>query len=1109
MAESETEQQNQEEHLDVLTKTGQKTGVSKPRQFLCRLYFFYLLPGDVHRDGDYHRAVHVWIFSESTQELLLQRRADCKDSWPRLWDISSAGHISAGDSSLISARRELHEELGVILPKDAFELIFIFLQECVINDGKYINNEYNDVYLVTTIAPIPLEAFTLQESEVSAVKYIPFEEYKNLLAKEDPEYVPYDVNGQYGQLFDIIATRYKVNMETRSLALQKQLSRYACISLGAELTGLTDGDKEALALLVKAGTIIDDIFHLQAWYSNPTLRDWLKEHAEISHVDKLKWMYYRINKSPWSCLDENEAFLTTADSAVKLLPAATKPITGWRGLEYRTGFPKQQPPGANFYPPDMDKMEFEVWKDSLAEDKKQDATGFFSVIKRHSETNLDTVLSDSTAGSIDQFPRLAHDLYTVPYSQEYKHFLAKAAELLHKAGDLTSSPSLKRLLHSKANAFISNDYYDSDIAWMELDSKLDVTIGPYETYEDALFGYKATFEAFIGVRDDKATNQVKLFGNHLQVLEQNLPMDNAYKSQEIIAAPIRVIQLIYNSGDVKGPQTVAFNLPNDETIVKDRGTSMVMLKNVSEAKFKHILQPIAEVCISKEQQDCVDFDSFFTHTICHECCHGIGPHSITLPTGEKSTVRLELQELHSALEEAKADIVGLWALKFLIGQLIVIRKGQALQFNWLFEKGAFVLHPDETFSVNFSKVDAEVESLSREILTIQAKGDKKAAKALLDKYCKMSQPLKAALEKLEKIQIGSCQIEFRNVLYKNFLCSSADKSNAITSSGYHVEEGEKQEAYIGLCGSNFNFLRMALVVICGQPCSGKSKAALCLTEALKEIESNPTVRIIDETSFHLDRNQSYADMPSEKNLRGVLRSEVDRSLSRDNIIIVDSLNSIKGYRYELWCLARAAGIRYCVLHCDVEDTHCRKWNEERRERGEASYNDKIFEDLVRRFERPDRRNRWDSPLFELWPFKDGIEKSSPAILDSVLYLTKTVDSKTRDVKVLQPTIATQTNRVSEANSLYEIDRATQEVMNAIVEAQSQAIGGPMNGITIGQGLPTVNISRAVGLPELRRLRRTFIKLTGQSSLSGRPPPSDAESAKRMFVDYLCRELETG
>ncbi|KAG6651158.1 hypothetical protein CIPAW_06G091600 [Carya illinoinensis] len=274
---------------------------------------------------------------------------------------------------------------------------------------------------------------------------------------------------------------------------------------------------------------------------------------------------------------------------------------------------------------------------------------------------------------------------------------------------------------------------------------------------------------------------------------------------------------------------------------------------------------------------------------------------------------------------------------------------------------------------------------------------------------------------------------------------------------------------------------MALVVICGQPCSGKSTAALFLSEALKDTESKLTVRIIDETSLHLDRNQSYANMTAEKNLRGVLRSEVDRSISKDNIIIVDSLNSIKGYR---------------------------KWNEERREKGEASYNEVIFEDLVRRFEKPDKRNRWDSPLFELGPYKDGVEKSSAAILDAVSYLTKKVDSKTHDVKVLQPTIATQNARFSEANSLYELDRATQEVTNAMVEAQSQALGGPLNGVSLGHGLPTINISRSVGLPELRRLRRTFIKLTGQTSLSGPPPPSDADSAKRMFVDYLNRELGT-
>ncbi|KAL6529313.1 hypothetical protein OROGR_014936 [Orobanche gracilis] len=303
---------------------------------------------------------------------------------------------------------------------------------------------------------------------------------------------------------------------------------------------------------------------------------------------------------------------------------------------------------------------------------------------------------------------------------------------------------------------------------------------------------------------------------------------------------------------------------------------------------------------------------------------------------------------------------------------------------------------------------------------------------------------------------------------------------------------------------------MALVVICGQPCSGKSTAAARLAEALQESESKPPVRIINESSFHLNRNQSYADTPSEKNLRGVLRSEVDRSLSRDNIIIVDSLNNIKGYRYELWCLARAVGTRYCVLHCDTEENHCRKWNEERRERMDSDYYDeKILEDLVRRFERPDSKNRWDSPLFELWPFRDGIEKSSPPILDAVSYLTKKVDSKTRDVRILQPTIATQSGHVTETNFLYKMDRAALEVVNMIVEAQSRAMGGPLNGVLLGAGLPNVEISRPVGLPELRRLKRTFIKLTGQSNLSGPPPPSDPDSAKRMFVDYLNRELGNG
>ncbi|XP_074568606.1 nudix hydrolase 3 [Curcuma longa] len=753
---------HQEEHLDVLTKTGEKTGVSKPRSL-------------VHRDGDYHRAVHVWMYSESTQELLLQKRADCKASWPGKWDISSAGHISSGESSLLTARRELFEELGIDLPKDAFELLFVSRHECVLNNGSYINNEINDVYLVTTLSPIPMEAFTLQETEVSSVKYMFWNDYKHILEEGDDQYVPYDTTSQYSQLFVILEQRYKENEEAISLRLQNKLNRYAPIHMNPELTGLSEADKEALFLILRAAMVMDDIFYLQVWHTNPMLRDWLKERSNASEIDRLKWMYYSINKSPWSCLDENEAFLTTADSLVKLLEGSTKPVTGWKGIEYKVSFPLVKPPGANFYPLDMDKKEFELWKGSLTKNEQEAATGFFSVIRRQDDIPSSVMVDHGTKQSVNP-----DCLTIVPYSQEYRTFLEKAAQLLFRAAELSDSSSLKKLLKAKGNAFLSNNYYESDIAWMELDSKLDVTIGPYETYEDTIFGYKATFEAFVGIRDDKATAQVKLFGDHLQVLEQNLPMDNIYKSKDVVAAPIRVIHLIYNSGDVKGPQTVAFNLPNDERIVNERGTSMVLLKNVSEAKFKHILQPIADVCIKADQKEFIDFESFYTHTICHECCHGIGPHTITLPNGDKSTVRLELQELHSALEEAKADIVGLWALKFLINQELLPKslsksiyvsflagcfrsirfglkeahgKGQALQFNWLYEKGAFLMHLDGTFSVDFGKVEEAVESLSKEILTIQARGDKVAAMSFLENYAKMSQPLTTALEKLEKIQV--------------------------------------------------------------------------------------------------------------------------------------------------------------------------------------------------------------------------------------------------------------------------------------------------------------------------------------------------------------------
>ncbi|MCO5554761.1 hypothetical protein L7F22_008295 [Adiantum nelumboides] len=760
-----THEEHSEEYLDVLNNLGQHTGIAKLRS-------------EVHRDGDYHRAVHVWIYVESSGELLLQKRAESKDSWPGLWDVSSAGHISAGDTSLSSARRELEEELGVSLPLEAFELLFVYLQECVINDGTFINNEFNDVYVITTVERIPLDGFLLQESEVSGVKYIGLKEYEDVLRNNDPKYVPYEVDGAYSRLFTVLRGRYASDLSQRCLSIQKQMQRYAHVDIKAELSTIRSGDLQALLQIIQACQILEKIFLKQVWPTNLKLKDWLKKQQKESELSKLLYSYFLINKTPWSCLDENEAFMTTADSAICEAHAALK--GPYKSIQYRAAFPSLKPAGANFYPPDMDRGEFELWIKDLNEADQAAAKGFHTVIRRrdHAHIGVDNSCHDlnNTSG-----------LQIVPYSKEYCSELAIAAELLNSASQLADTPSLKRLLETKAKAFLSNEYYDSEVCWIKLDSAIDLTIGPYETYEDSLFGYKATFEAFVGIRDDVATFQVELFSHHLQNLENNLPMEEKYKSKGVKASPIRVMELIFNAGDVKGPQTLAFNLPNDERVVEKHGNAMVMMKNVSEAKFQWIVRPISQVCISQIQQKDVDFDAYFTHIICHECCHGLGPHAICLPSGKQTTVRLgfaeslqELQELNSSIEEAKADIVGLWALQFLIDQNLLPKKlestmyvsflagcfrsirfglheahgkGQALQFNWILEKGGFELLQDGTFGVKFLKVKEAVESLCTVILTIQAEGDKEAARRLLDTYATISPCMEAALNRLQSVAV--------------------------------------------------------------------------------------------------------------------------------------------------------------------------------------------------------------------------------------------------------------------------------------------------------------------------------------------------------------------
>ena len=369
----------------------------------------------------------------------------------------------------------------------------------------------------------------------------------------------------------------------------------------------------------------------------------------------------------------------------------------------------------------------------------------------------------------------------MPYSVEYQGELALAASLLREAAQLTAQPTLKKFLTSRADAFISNDYYASDVAWMELDASIEPTIGPYEVYEDEWFNFKAAFEAFITLRDEAESKKLQVFGAELQGLENALPIDPALRNPKLGAlAPIKVVNVVFTAGDAnRGVQTAAFNLPNDERVVKEKGTKRVMLKNVQEAKFSMVLEPIAKVALPEAQQKNVAFDAFFTHILMHELMHGLGPHNISVG-GRQTTVRQELKETYSAIEEAKADVSGLWALKqladqgkidkeiartmyttFLASSFRSIRfgineahgRGIAIQLNYFLDQGAFVVGPDGRFTVDEPKMGAAVTSLTRDIMTLQAEGSYQKAKALIDTLGVVRPQVQQVLDRLTAVPV--------------------------------------------------------------------------------------------------------------------------------------------------------------------------------------------------------------------------------------------------------------------------------------------------------------------------------------------------------------------
>jgi len=515
--------------------------------------------------------------------------------------------------------------------------------------------------------------------------------------------------------------------------LEKMTARFRPTELRADISKLSPGDRQSLAKLIEASRMLDDIFLNQIWSGNEAL--YAKLRGDTTPLGRARLHYFWINKGPWSSLDEGVAFLPKV--------------------------PEKKLPGANFYPEDMTRTEFETWVKTLPEPERQKAEGFFTVIRRD--------------------PR--RGLKMVPYSEEYKTDLAKATRLLEEAAGLTQNASLKRFLLARGAAFLSNNYYESDLAWMDLDAPIDITIGPYETYNDEIFGYKAAFEAYVNLRDDAETAKLKFFGDHLQEVENNLPIDPKYRNPKLGSqAPIRVVNEVFGAGDGEhAVQTAAYNLPNDERVVAQKGSKRVMLKNVQEAKFHSTLEPIAKRVLAPASQNDLSFESFFTHILAHELSHGIGPQQIQL-AGRNTSPRQELKELYSAIEEAKADVTGLFMLQHLYDRKLIeggtnaerrlyttflastfrsLRfgmkeahgKGMALQVNYLTDKGGFIARADGTFDVDFGKIKAAVRDLDHDLLTLEATGDYSGAKRMLDQLGVIRPSMQKALDGLTGIPV--------------------------------------------------------------------------------------------------------------------------------------------------------------------------------------------------------------------------------------------------------------------------------------------------------------------------------------------------------------------
>jgi hypothetical protein len=497
--------------------------------------------------------------------------------------------------------------------------------------------------------------------------------------------------------------------------MKSKLSKYVSVRLNASLSSLTAKEKQMLPLLIEAAQIMDELFWLEAYGNKDSLLSTL--------TDPDQKQYVQINYGPWDRLENNEPFITGVAA---------------------------KPEGAGFYPTDMTKEEFE--QVNLPDKKSQ-----YTLLRRNSSGKLETV----------------------PYHIAFKSQVEKASGLLRQAAQLAEDPGLKKYLALRAEALLTDKYQPSDLAWMDMkNNALDVVIGPIETYEDRLFGYKAAHEAYVLIKDLEWSKRLEKYAAFLPELQKGLPVKEEYKKEMPgTDADLNAYDIIYYAGDCNaGSKTIAINLPNDEEVQLKKGTRRLQLKNAMQAKFDKIMIPIAEMLIVPNQRKYIDFDAFFANTMFHEVAHGLGIKNTII---KKGTVREALKEHSSALEEGKADILGLYMITqlhkkgelqgdlknyyttFMAGIFRSVRFGAAsahgtanmIRFNFFKEKGAFEKDSSGTYRVNFDKMEEAMNELSETVLTLQGDGDYAGVAKLVNEKGKIDSQLQADLDRLAKAQI--------------------------------------------------------------------------------------------------------------------------------------------------------------------------------------------------------------------------------------------------------------------------------------------------------------------------------------------------------------------